>query len=154
MSHHAIGHTKTHGDFGGRACDTRAAVGHAFSHLEFHIVVEITDRTHAGTLVDRLLDLLGNADVLHDEGTELESVFLLQDRVQQGQQRVAQDQLHDGHQQGRRRSSTEEIVLGSGFAVPRRAVELLRDELYAVEQTLDVGRLFAGLHGATHRTTI
>lgn len=40
--------------------------------------------------------------------------------------RVIVAHMYSVGQQGRRRAQSEEIILGSGFAVPRRAVELLR----------------------------
>jgi len=41
--------------------------------------------------------------------------------------RVIVAHMYSVGQQGRRRSQTEEVVLGSGYSVPRRAVELLRN---------------------------
>ena len=66
-----------------------AAFFHPLRHLEFDVVVQISDRRHAGTFVDRLLDFRRDGDVLENEARQLDAVFRLDDRIDQWQERLA-----------------------------------------------------------------
>src|SRR4051812_5011105 len=48
---------------------------HALRHLELHVLVQIADRRHARSFVDRLLDLRRNGDILENEAGHLEPVL-------------------------------------------------------------------------------
>ena len=78
-----------------------------FGHLEFDVVIEISHRRHAGTLVNGLLDLRREGDVFHDKAGNFDAIFAgdggVDDR-QEGRAQfiVARGDVEHGHWPGRR----------------------------------------------------
>ena len=89
--HHLLTHCQAGAKLRRRAGRTAAfALGHRFSHLELHVIVQIADRRHARSLVDGPFHFGGHGDVLDDEAADLDAVFRGGLRIDQGQERVTQ----------------------------------------------------------------
>jgi len=99
--HHFLSHAEAHRHLAGGSCGGTSTVGttlsHGLRHLEFYVVVEISDGAHTRPLVDGCLDFRRDGNVLDEEAGDLDSVFGGDLRVDQRQQRFAEFRVARGH---------------------------------------------------------
>src|SRR5687768_669591 len=90
LVHHLLRDRHADRQFGARARDARSAGREPLGHLILHEVVQVADRRHARPLVDRLLDLRRDRHVLDHEARHLDAVLADENRIDDGQQRLAE----------------------------------------------------------------
>src|SRR3954469_16359213 len=102
---------------------------HALRHLELHVLVQIADRRHARSFVDRLLDLRRNGDILENEAGHLEPVLRRDDRIDERQQRLPQLRITARDIEYRNLRGREGICEDAHDARSHRVGELVEPEI-------------------------
>jgi len=99
---HSLGDLLAHRQAGaklrsGRGQSAAFALGQGFGHLKFDVIIQITDRSHAGAFVNGLLDFRRQGNIFDDKTGNLQPVFGGDGRVDDRQEGLTEFVVAGGH---------------------------------------------------------